>query len=64
MENEKDGGTIHFCPLLNISSCPVTESSSAFIITVYNPIARPVSHYVRIPVPSDTAYKVTDYKGE
>ncbi|MPC27361.1 Lysosomal alpha-mannosidase [Portunus trituberculatus] len=63
MEKEKDGGTIHFCPLLNISSCPVTESSSAFIMTVYNPIARPISHYVRIPVPSDTAYKVTDYKG-
>ncbi|XP_063885164.1 lysosomal alpha-mannosidase-like isoform X4 [Scylla paramamosain] len=62
-EKEKDGGTFHFCPLLNISSCPITESSSAFIMTVYNPIARPISHYVRLPVPSDTAYKVTDYKG-
>ncbi|XP_042239009.1 lysosomal alpha-mannosidase-like isoform X2 [Homarus americanus] len=53
-----------FCPLLNVSSCPVSETSSAFVVTVYNPLARPRQYYVRIPVPEGVGYKVTDYKGD
>lgn len=60
---EKVESASQFCMLLNISSCHITETASAFVITVYNPIARPVNHYVRLPVPGSTAYKVTDYNG-
>ncbi|XP_045601316.2 lysosomal alpha-mannosidase isoform X1 [Procambarus clarkii] len=52
-----------FCPLLNISSCQISETSSAFIVTLYNPLARPRQYYARIPVPADVGYKVTDFKG-
>ncbi|KAG0712701.1 Lysosomal alpha-mannosidase [Chionoecetes opilio] len=57
MSKGKDEATPVLCPLLNISSCPITESAPSFITTVYNPVARPVTHYVRLPVSEDAAFK-------
>ncbi|XP_076458768.1 lysosomal alpha-mannosidase-like [Babylonia areolata] len=42
-----------FCQLLNISVCSVSEKANQFMVTVYNPIARPGFSYVRLPVSSD-----------
>ncbi|XP_072240719.1 lysosomal alpha-mannosidase [Leuresthes tenuis] len=52
-----------FCDNLNISVCPLTESSKKFTVSVYNPLARPVTLPVRLPV-NGTAYTVTDAKGK
>lgn len=46
--------TFTFCDLLNVSSCALTESSKNFVVTVYNPLARSVTSYVRIPVVSSS----------
>uniref|UniRef100_A0A6Q2Y3L4 Alpha-mannosidase n=1 Tax=Esox lucius TaxID=8010 RepID=A0A6Q2Y3L4_ESOLU len=51
-----------YCEHLNISVCPLTESSSKFSVNVYNPLARPVGWSVRLPV-NGTAYAVTDSSG-
>lgn len=50
------------CPLLNITSCPVSESNDRFSLTLYNPLAHVVSEYIRIPV-SGSQYKIIDNKG-
>lgn len=55
--------TAVYCPLLNISSCPVTETTDTFLVTTYNPLAKPRSHLVRVPVPAGSAYNVTDPSG-
>ena len=39
-----------FCDHLNISVCPLTEESKSFTVTVYNPLARDLTPYVRLPV--------------
>ncbi|KAK7501313.1 hypothetical protein BaRGS_00007438, partial [Batillaria attramentaria] len=39
-----------YCPGLNISQCAVTETSSSFLVTVYNPLSRPVPTWLRLPV--------------
>ena len=40
-----------FCPLLNISQCPATETGpDSLTVTLYNPLGRPVTEYVRLPV--------------
>ncbi|XP_064094192.1 lysosomal alpha-mannosidase-like isoform X1 [Macrobrachium nipponense] len=53
-----------FCPLLNESSCTLSETSPSFIVTLYNPLGKPRMRYpVRVPVPKDIAYKVTDHQG-
>ncbi|CAH0546121.1 unnamed protein product [Brassicogethes aeneus] len=44
------------CLLSNVSICTTAEKN---VIVVYNPLSRPVSHYVRIPVP-EGSYKVYD----
>ncbi|XP_067620208.1 lysosomal alpha-mannosidase [Eurosta solidaginis] len=49
------------CTLLNISSCLVSETSDKFILTLYNPLARTKSEYVRVPVP-DVNYEVKDFE--
>ncbi|KAJ8870547.1 hypothetical protein PR048_029570 [Dryococelus australis] len=54
--------TMRSCLLLNISQCDISESSSEFLVTIYNPLARPTSHYVRLPVNGNN-YVVTDYNG-
>ncbi|XP_064640290.1 lysosomal alpha-mannosidase-like isoform X2 [Lineus longissimus] len=52
-----------FCDLMNISRCAFTESHSQFVLTVYNPIARPVTSWVRLPV-VNSAYRVTGPDGK
>ena len=39
-----------FCDYNNVSACPATETATSFTITIYNPIARTVDSYIRIPV--------------
>uniref|UniRef100_A0A8K9X3W4 Alpha-mannosidase n=1 Tax=Oncorhynchus mykiss TaxID=8022 RepID=A0A8K9X3W4_ONCMY len=48
-----------YCEHLNISVCPLTETSKKFSVNVYNPLARPVSWPVRLPV-NGTAYRISD----
>ncbi|XP_044750282.1 lysosomal alpha-mannosidase isoform X3 [Coccinella septempunctata] len=50
------------CPLSNVSSCPFTENTENFTVTVYNPLSRPVTHFVRFPVLGE-AYQITDDAG-
>ncbi|XP_076147474.1 lysosomal alpha-mannosidase [Alosa pseudoharengus] len=52
-----------FCENLNISVCPLTESSKMFTMNVYNPLAHPVSWSVRLPV-NGSAYSVADVQGK
>jgi len=51
------------CHLLNISQCGVSEHSEQFVLTPYNPLSRPVTEFVRLPIPSETAYRVVDPSG-
>uniref|UniRef100_A0A7N8YAM6 Alpha-mannosidase n=1 Tax=Mastacembelus armatus TaxID=205130 RepID=A0A7N8YAM6_9TELE len=51
-----------YCDNLNVSVCPLTESSKKFSVNVYNPLAQPVNWAVRLPV-NGTAYSVSDAKG-
>uniref|UniRef100_A0A672YR33 Alpha-mannosidase n=1 Tax=Sphaeramia orbicularis TaxID=375764 RepID=A0A672YR33_9TELE len=51
-----------YCDYLNISVCPLTESSKKFSVNVYNPLGRPVTWPVRLPV-NGTAYAVSDAAG-
>ncbi|KAL1517915.1 hypothetical protein ABEB36_001615 [Hypothenemus hampei] len=53
----------HSCLLTNISQCQFTENLNQFVITVYNPLSRPVRKYVRLPVTVEE-YTVTDPNGE
>lgn len=50
------------CLLLNISQCATSEQSETFVVTVYNPLARANSHFIRLPVPQSN-YKVLDPEG-
>ncbi|XP_044269447.1 lysosomal alpha-mannosidase-like isoform X2 [Tribolium madens] len=50
------------CLLSNVSICEITKSDR-FVVSVYNPLERPVTHYVRVPVP-DGSYKITGPDGE
>lgn len=45
------------CNLANISQCEPTEAAETFVVTLYNPLSRPVSQVVRLPV-IGKAYKV------
>ncbi|XP_061130848.1 lysosomal alpha-mannosidase [Syngnathus typhle] len=51
-----------YCDSLNVSVCPITESSQRFSVNVFNPLARPVAWPVRLPV-NGTAYSVSDADG-
>ena len=51
------------CPALNISQCEVTEAAETFLVLLYNPLSRPVSQHVRLPVAS-SSYQVYDHLGE
>lgn len=51
------------CPLLNVSQCEFTESRNNFIVTIYNPLSRPVSKYIRLPV-LGKSYAVIDPDGK
>jgi hypothetical protein len=39
-----------FCHLLNVTQCDVTENSNTFVVNVYNPLARTINKFVRLPV--------------
>ncbi|TRY79620.1 hypothetical protein TCAL_12196 [Tigriopus californicus] len=52
-----------YCPLRNVTQCPITETSSKFVINVYNPLARAQSRFVRVPVKSEE-WVVTTETGE
>ncbi|XP_008314774.2 lysosomal alpha-mannosidase [Cynoglossus semilaevis] len=52
-----------YCDNLNISVCPITESSKKFSVSVYNPLARPVTWPVRLPV-NGSAYVISDASGK
>ena len=51
-----------FCPYRNISICPTSEKEETFFVTLYNPLARQVTHYVRMPVYA-TSYLISDSEG-
>jgi hypothetical protein len=51
------------CPLTNISQCEISEREEQYVLTLYNPLSRPVVEHVRLPVPGDTAYTVVDPDG-
>ncbi|XP_040026054.2 lysosomal alpha-mannosidase [Gasterosteus aculeatus] len=51
-----------YCDNLNISVCPLTESSKKFSVNVYNPLVRAVIWPVRLPV-NGTSYEVSDAEG-
>ena len=52
-----------FCDSLNITECGLTETNDKIAVTVYNPIARPIAQYLRVPV-VDGEYEVYDSKGQ
>ncbi|NXF28103.1 MA2B1 mannosidase, partial [Rhodinocichla rosea] len=59
------GGTkepLVFCNGLNISVCPLSETTPHFTVILYNPLAWDVSWPVRLPVRA-TSYAVTDPQG-
>lgn len=62
------GGPVTFCNQLNSSICEVTQflsPSSDVTVIIYNPVAHPVKHYVRLPVrgsPS-SGFRVRDSLG-
>lgn len=62
-EQEPDAPNVQFCHLLNITQCEITENSEAFVVNVYNPLARPVDKYVRLPV-QDPRFQVQDPRGQ
>lgn len=51
------------CLNLNISICDVSENSEKFMVTVYNPLGRKTSQFIRFPVAGDD-YEVTGSKDE
>lgn len=51
------------CHLLNISQCHVSERYEQFVVTLYNPLGRPVNEFVRLPVAGERAYAVVDPDG-
>ena len=51
-----------FCLHLNVSQCSITESSSRFVATIYNPRSHQVTSYVRLPV-MNGVYTVLDPDG-
>ena len=52
-----------FCHLLNITQCEVTETSAAFVVNVYNPLAKPVDKFIRLPV-QNQGLQVQDSQGQ
>lgn len=54
----------YFCNHLNISYCKITETYTEFLVTLYNPLAHNVTHWVRIPVVARNAFKVLNVDNE
>ncbi|XP_046352433.2 lysosomal alpha-mannosidase-like [Haliotis rufescens] len=53
----------HFCPEMNITMCPVTESSHRLALFIYNPISRSITSLIRLPV-THARYVITGPDGE
>lgn len=56
---------IGFCRQLNISQCQYTElidEQVDTVLSIYNPIAHPLRHFVRLPV-QNMQYSVMDHYG-
>ena len=54
---------ITFCPALNVSECPATESKDKIAILIYNPLAKGIKE--RIPIPwSNEAFSLKDADGK
>ncbi|XP_065335492.1 lysosomal alpha-mannosidase-like isoform X2 [Cloeon dipterum] len=51
-KREKEPSLVLFerCPLLNMSDCAVSENKTTFVVKIFNPLARRVSKFVRLPV--------------
>ncbi|XP_066260222.1 lysosomal alpha-mannosidase-like [Euwallacea similis] len=59
-----DDTTFTTCHYLNISQCDVTENQDNFIITLYNPLGKSVTKFVRLPIVEDTnEIIITDPEG-
>ncbi|XP_018570360.1 lysosomal alpha-mannosidase [Anoplophora glabripennis] len=54
--------TLSSCLLSNISICDITQKSEKFLVTVYNPLSWPVTHYIRLPVNS-TSFNIQGPNG-
>ncbi len=52
-----------FCRTLNLTECAVSENSDRFVLTVYNPLIRPVGRFIRLPVLAP-GYDVVSPSGE
>lgn len=50
---------LYYCSLLNITECTPIENADSFTIIVYNPLARPVKPWIKVPTVS-TKYVLTD----
>lgn len=50
------------CADLNISSCEITETSTKFMVTLYNPLSHTTSQYVRVPIDNGSTYEIFDYQ--
>ena len=61
--NNPEAPKAQFCPLLNITQCEFTENSEKFVVNVYNPLARPMVKFVRLPITSP-GYQVQDPQGK
>ncbi|XP_050428078.1 lysosomal alpha-mannosidase-like [Adelges cooleyi] len=48
------------CPLMNISACAVSEQSDQFVVTIYNPLSRPITEFARLPISDNDSYDVID----
>lgn len=59
--------TMTFCNLLNASRCDVTQTigpNSDVVVVIYNPVAHPVKHYVRLPIRGiSSGFRVRDSTG-
>ncbi|KAM5239300.1 lysosomal alpha-mannosidase [Ctenodactylus gundi] len=52
-----------FCHSLNVSICPISQTSAHFQVTIYNPLGRKVDHMVRLPV-REGSFLVKDPSGK
>ncbi|XP_075403812.1 lysosomal alpha-mannosidase [Tenrec ecaudatus] len=51
-----------FCRELNVSVCPLSQTTAKFQVTVYNPLGRKIDWMVRLPV-GEGAFSVKDPSG-
>nr|CAB3263606.1 lysosomal alpha-mannosidase-like [Phallusia mammillata] len=47
-----ESNNLHVCDYLNITFCNYTQQMNEFVVIAYNPLARSVEKYLRIPVDS------------